>query len=55
MGPRPKIARREAFDVIDRLRIRRHIVDRLGIDLDGSLRNGGDEAPLQGMPWDDAG
>ena len=38
-GPRPNVAHWEAFDAEQRRRIRRYVLERLGIDLDGGARN----------------
>ena len=38
-GRRPNVARWEQFDAAERARIRRHVRDRIGIDLDGGIWN----------------
>ena len=47
-GPRPNIASWEAFDADARQRIRQHVLDELGIDLEGGMRNAVVRCMLQG-------
>ena len=46
--PRPNIASWEAFDADARQRIRQHVLDELGIDLEGGMRNAVVRCMLQG-------
>ena len=48
VGPRPNIASWEAFDADARQRIRQHVLDELGIDLEGGMRNAVVRCMLQG-------